>query len=106
MRSHTIKTWWLVAAFVSGLALAMFAEELILNWRDNRLEFSAPRVHFLVGKPLERLHNAAPVPFDFQVTLSSGTKNHLFRRVADRFVVSYDVWQEDFKVSKIQAPAK
>jgi hypothetical protein len=103
---QTIKSWWLVLAFISGFALAMAAEELILNWRDNRLEFSAPRVHFLVGKPLERLHNAAPVPFDFQVTLWSGTRNHLFRRVADRFVVSYDVWQEDFKVSKLAVPTK
>ena len=43
---RAIKSWWLVLAFLSGFALAMWAEEVILNWRDNRLEFSAPRVHF------------------------------------------------------------
>ena len=100
---RTIKSWWLILAFVSGFALAMAAEELILNWSDNRLELSAPRVHFLAGKALERLHNAAPVPFDFQLTLWSGTHNHVFRHTAERFVVSYDVWQEDFKVTKLQA---
>jgi hypothetical protein len=103
---RTIKSWWLILAFLSGFALAMAAEELILNWRDNRLELSTPRVHFLVGKPLERLHNAAPVTFNFQVTLWSGNHNHIFRRTADRFVVSYDVWQEDFKVTKLLAPAR
>ncbi len=103
---RTVKSWWLILAFVSGFALAMAAEELILNWHDNRLELSAPHVHFLAGKPLEALHNAAPVPFDFQVTLWSGSHNHLFQRVADRFVVSYDVWQQDFKVTKLQAPVK
>jgi hypothetical protein len=103
---RTIKLWWLVAAFLCGLAAAMLAEDLILDWRDHRLEFSAPRVHFLAGKPLERLRNAAPVPFDFQITLWVGDKNHVFRRSADRFVVSYDLWEETFSVSRLQAPRK
>src|SRR5207249_10127093 len=59
---------------LSGFAAAMWAEELILNWRDNHLEFSAPRVHFLTGKPLDRLRNAEPVPFDLQITLWSGNR--------------------------------
>lgn len=84
----------------------MLAEDLILDWRDHRLEFSAPHLHFLAGKPLERLRNAAPVPFDFQITLWAGDKNHVFRRSADRFVVSYDLWEETFSVSRLQLPRK
>lgn len=84
----------------------MLAEDLILDWRDHRLEFSAPHLHFLAGKPLERLRNAAPVPFDFQITLWTGDKNHVFRRSADRFVVSYDLWEEKFSVAKLQNPRK
>jgi hypothetical protein len=103
---QTIKSWWLVLAFLSGFALAMAAEELILSTHDSRLEFSAPRLHFLAGKPLEQLHNAAPVSFDFQATLWSGTHNHVFRRTAERFVVSYDLWEEKFSVTKLQAPRK
>jgi hypothetical protein len=103
---RTIKAWWLVAAFVSGFGLAMFAEELILNWRDNRLEFSAPRVHFLGGRPLEALHNAAPVPFDFQLTIWSRPRNLTFQKLTDRFVVSYDLWEEKFKVVKTQSPRR
>ena len=76
---RAIKSWWLIVAFLSGFALAMWPRSLILNWRDNRLEFSAPRVHFLRGKPLELLHNAAPVPFDFQVTLWSGNARSCLR---------------------------
>jgi hypothetical protein len=106
MPLRTIKGWWLILAFLSGFALAMMAEELILNWRDNRLEFAAPRVHFLAGKPLEKLHDGAPVPFDFQITLSSGTRSHVFGRLAERFVVSYDLWEEKFSVTKLQAPRK
>lgn len=103
---RTIKSWWLVLAFLSGFALAMMAEELILNWRDNRLEFSAPRVHFLGGRPLELLHNAASVPFDFQVTLWSGSRTHVFQTLTDRFVISYDLWEEKFRVIKTQSPVR
>jgi len=103
---RTIKSWWLILAFLSGFALAMFAEELVLTWRDDRLLFSAPHVHFISGKPLDLLHNAAPVPFDFQLTLSSGTRTHEFRKIQDRFVISYDLWQEQFRVVKTLSPQR
>ena len=101
MRMRTIKLWWVIAAFLSGLALAMAAEELILSTAESRLEFSAPRVHFLVGKPLERLRNASEVPFDFKITLWSGSRSHVLRELPARFVVSYDLWEEKFSVTKL-----
>jgi hypothetical protein len=104
---RSIRSWWLVVAFLSGFALAMAAEELILSTHDNQLEFSAPRVHFLGGgRPLELLHNAAPVDFDFQVTVWSGSRDHVFRRIAERFVVSYDLWEEKFSVAELQGARK
>jgi hypothetical protein len=101
-----IRVWWLVLAFVSGAALAMWAEEMILSWRDNQLRFAAPRVQFLTGKPLERLRNASEVPFDFRITLFSGNKTRVFRQNTARFVVSYDLWEEKFSVSKLISPRK
>ena len=106
MRIRTIKPWWVVAAFLSGLAFAMASEELILSTQESRLEFAAPRLHFLVGKPLERLRNASEVPFDFKITLWSGTRGHLLREIPARFVVSYDLWEEKFSVTKLAAPRR
>jgi len=106
MRVRTIKPWWVIAAFLSGLALAMAAEELILSTQESRLEFSAPRVHFLVGKPLERLRNASEVPFDFKITLWSGTHSHMLRQTPARFVVSYDLWEEKFSVTTLVTPRR
>jgi hypothetical protein len=63
-------------------------------------------VHFLVGKPLERLRNASEVPFDFKITLWSGTRSHLLREVPARFVVSYDLWEEKFSVTKLVTPRR
>jgi len=97
----TIPVWWLIAAFLSGFAVAMWAEDVILTWHDNQLLFAAPRLHFLVGKPLERLRNAAPVLFDFQIQLWSGNRNHLFRKRQERFVVSYDLWEERYSVTEL-----
>jgi hypothetical protein len=101
MRVRTIRPWWVIAAFLSGLAFAMAAEDLILSTQESRLEFFAPRVHFLVGRPLERLRNASEVPFDFKITLWSGTHNHLLREAPARFVVSYDLWEEKFSVTRL-----
>ena len=101
-----IRIWWLWAAFLSGFALAMWAEDLLLSYRDNQIQLSAPRVHFLTGKPLERLHNAAEVPFDFVVTLFSGSRNHLLRRTGARFAVSYDLWEEKFSVTRLTGTRK
>jgi len=97
MRRRTIKTWWVIAAFLSGLAFALAAEDLILSTQDNRLEFAAPRLHFLVGKPLERLRNAAEVSFAFHITLFSGNQTHKVQETASRFVVSYDCLRRRFR---------
>jgi hypothetical protein len=106
MLVRTIKTWWLVLAFVSGFGLAMLAEDLALRWHNNLIEFSAPHLHFLSGKPLERLHSGAQVPFDVKISLFSGRKDHLSSQLAERFLVSYSVWEEQFRVIKTQSPRK
>ena len=106
MRRRTIKLWWVIATFLSGVAVAMWAEELSLSTQDNRLEFAAPRLHFLVGKPLERLRNAAEVSFAFRITLFSGSQTHKLQETASRFVVSYDLWEEKFSVTKLANPRR
>ncbi|HEY6342292.1 MAG TPA: hypothetical protein VIY49_12430 [Bryobacteraceae bacterium] len=104
--TQNIKLWWLLVAFVSGMAVAMFAEELILRAHDTRLEF-APQIHFLSGAPLARLHNAAEVPFDMKATVWSPTRDHVFTHNEEQFVVSFDIWEEKFSViTKTKAPSK
>ena len=96
-----IRAWWLWVAFFSGMAFSMWAEETLLSWRDNQLQFNGPRVHFLTGKSLDRLRNAAEVPFDFQITLFAGSRSRVERRASGRFVVSYDLWEEKFSVTRL-----
>jgi hypothetical protein len=101
-----IRIWWLLAAFVSGFGAAVWAEDLLPTLRENQLQFAAPRLHFLSGKALDRLRNAAEVPFDFQITMWSGNRTRVFRRAATRFVVSYDLWEEKFSVTRLSNPRR
>lgn len=80
--------------------MAMFAEELILRAQGTRLDFSAPRVHYLTGRPLARLKNAEPVAFDFQARLATGSKGNVVKQNTARFVISYDLWEERYAVTK------
>ena len=82
------------------IAAAMAAEELILRMQGNRLDFSAPRVHYLTGRPLARLKNAEPVAFDIQVKLAAQQSSNVLRTNTARFVISYDLWEERYAVTK------
>jgi hypothetical protein len=103
---HSIKLWWLLVAFLSGMAVAMFAEELILRAHDSRLEF-APQVPFLSAPPLlARLHNAEEVPFDMKATVWTGNRTQQFAHNEERFVVSFDIWEETFAAIRMKEPQK
>jgi hypothetical protein len=76
-------------------------EDLYVVRVNDDLRVSAPRAHFLAGRPLIRLHDGDAVPFDFQLTLFDGNRDLPLRRTVDRFVVSYDLWDENFKVTRM-----
>lgn len=63
---------------------------------------AAPRLHFLTPKSLQRLHDGAVVPFDFQLSLAAGAKTNVIERAFERFTVSYDVWEEKYSVVRLR----
>lgn len=96
----SIRPSWLILSFTAGFLLAMGASELVLQWQDAELRVAAPRVHFLSGQPLERLHDGRTVPFDFQLLLFADRTRPLARSL-ERFDISYDLWEEKFSVSRL-----
>ena len=89
---------WLLA----GLAIPLFrarADGLEVSFDGDTLRPVAPNLHFLTGKALERLRYADTVLFLSQVTLFRDDHATVFRQVPQRFYVSYDVWEERFKVT-------
>ena len=65
------------------------------------IHVTAPALHFLTGKSLARLHDGRPVPFDFQLIVTAGSKDNVVARALERFTVSYDVWEEKFSVVRV-----
>jgi len=82
-------------------ALSVSSDDLFARRTLNDVHVLAPRLHFLTSKTLQRLHDGAIAPFDFQLTIAAGSKNNVVARAVERFVVSYDVWQEKFSVVRI-----
>jgi hypothetical protein len=79
---------------------------LNVTWDGDNLHVAAPRLHFLTGKPLERLRDGATVVFLSQLTVFADSRTNLFRRTAERLVMSYDLWEERFAVTRLGTVAR
>ncbi len=90
---------WLLAGLGIGVSTLRAAESLRLSFDGDNIHVGAPTLHFLVGKPLERLEDAATVTFLSQVTLFSDAHGTVYKRAAERFVFCYDLWEKRFSVT-------
>ncbi len=93
-----------LAALLSfGLvALTVSSDDLFVRRSLNDLHVVAPRLNFLTPKTLARLRDGAIAPFDIQLTISAGSQNNVIARAVERFVVSYDLWQQKFSVVRMR----
>jgi len=94
------RRWWLVASCSAPFTLGLTAQSLWVRLDGDDLRVSAPQLRFLNGKSLERLKDGVPVVFLAQLSLSTEVNAPAIKRAVDRFVVSYDVWEERFSVTK------
>ncbi len=67
---------------------------------------SPSKPQFLEGRVLDRLHNGATVVFAVQLTLLTGSRGATLARVAGRFALSYDIWEEKYAVTRLATPRK
>ena len=101
----------LLAGAGAVVRAAVAAESLRVRLDTDHLLVSAPQLHFLAGRPLERLHNGASVWFDFQLSAlaerpAAGGSLRVLERAIERFAVSYDLWEEKFSVSRMTSPGQ
>lgn len=90
---------WLLAGLAAPLFRAGAAPRLNVSFDGDNLHVSAPQLHFLSGKPLTRLQDGSAVVFLSQLTLLREDHLSVFRKVLERLTVSYDVWEEKFRVT-------
>src|SRR5205085_1998077 len=80
---------WLVAGLAAPLFSVRAAEPLEIKYDGDNLHVAAPSLHFLIGKPLERLKDGASVGYLAQLTLFGDDHITQIKRRQARFVVSY-----------------
>lgn len=91
---------WLLAGLAAPLFRARAADSLAVTFDGDNLHIASPDLHFLTGKPLQRLTEGGTVVYLGRLTLFRDPFLTPFRRTDARFVVSYDIWGEDkFSVS-------
>lgn len=91
---------WLLAGLGIPLLRARADEPLTVTFDGDNLHVAAPGLHFLTGKPLDRLKDGLTVAYLSKLTLLSDSRGTIFRAPApERIIVSYDLWQGNFAVT-------
>jgi len=97
---------WLASGISAPLGWSLAVPRLLIRREGDNLRIAAPQIRFLTGKSLERLKNAANVSFLSQISLSLDSAANVVIRKVDRFVLSYDLWEEKFKATRLTPPVK
>ena len=93
---------WLLAGLGIGVSFRVSAApSMIIRLDGDLLYVSAPDFHFLTGKTLERLRDGGSVTFLAQLSLSLDDNRTILKPVRQRFIFSYDIWQEKFSVMRL-----
>src|SRR5262249_35682277 len=99
---------WLLAGLGIGVSAPSFRAQgaltLLPRLDGDLLYISAPNLHFLSGKPLERLLDGRTVTFIAQLSLSLDGYKTFVRQKPQRFVFSCDIWEPDkFYVTRLES---
>jgi hypothetical protein len=95
---------WLLAGLTVPLFSVRAADSLKVLYDGDNLRVAAPTLHFLAGKPLERLKYGDVVAYVLQLELLNESRTAVVRPQRGRFVVSYALWEEKFSVTQIGSP--
>jgi hypothetical protein len=92
---------WLLAGLTVSLFSARAADSMKVFYDGDNLHVAAPTLHFLTGKPLERLKYGDVVAYVLQLELLNESRTIVVRPQKGRFVVSYALWEEKFSVTQL-----
>jgi hypothetical protein len=92
---------WLLAGMTVSLSRAFEDHPLQVRYDGDNLHIAAPSLHFLTGKPLDRLKDGDAVAYLANLELLDDSKSVALRRQKGRFVVSYALWEEKFSVTQL-----
>lgn len=92
-----------ITALLTLLSITSAGQPLLPQWNDGQLSVASPSLSFIEGKSLNRLRNGQAVTFDFQLQLFDGIRP--LGRTLQRFVLSYDLWEETYSAVQLSQSA-
>ena len=81
---------------VGGLAQSI---SILLERHGDHLSVTAPQLHFISGKALEKLRNGSTIAY--LLTLTVAPEHSRKQTLHAKFMVSYDLWEENYSVSRL-----
>ena len=94
---------WLLAGIATPLLRGWAAETLQVQYDGDNLHVAVPSLHFLNGKPLERLQDGDVVAYVAQLELLNEDRSALLKTQKGRFVVSFALWEQKYSVTQLGA---
>jgi hypothetical protein len=99
MKNHRCQIALLTLCVLLCVGVLAQSTSILLERHGDNLKVAAPQLHFISGKALEKLHNGSTIPYVLTLTiLPEHSKKQTFQ---SRFAVSYDLWEEDYSVSRV-----
>ena len=92
-RISLLTVWLLCAGNVA-------AQSVDLRLDGTQLRVSAPAFHFITGDTLRRLQDGVSVTLTFQLGTHASRTGAPRDLVTTRFIVSYDLWEEKYAVTR------
>ncbi len=81
---------------VGGLAQSI---SILLERHGDHLSVAAPQLHFVSGKALDKLRNGSTIAY--LLTLTVAPEHSRKQTFQAKFMVSYDLWEENYSVSRM-----
>ena len=92
----------LLAAVIAGVRSDVLAQSLNARTNGDRLRVNVEGVRFLSGDALRKLRDGVPVDYVFRLTALTSRVGSVLAKAEYRFVISYDIFEEKFQVSRIR----
>jgi hypothetical protein len=100
------QTGLLTLTFLVSLALRVSAQTLTVSAASDALHVQARGFNFIEGPVLARLQEGRSVRIDFELMVLTEPKGPIVRQAVQGFVLSFDLWEERFAVSKMGSPPR
>jgi hypothetical protein len=92
----------ILITLIAGIRVTVLAQSLSARTEGERLRIVVDRPRFLSGDALRKLYDGVPVAYVFKISAHNSRLGNAMARFEYRFIISYDIFEEKFQVSRVR----